>query len=156
MLFSQLLTLHHRGDLTLRSILVCVMFMISLAEHLVPTIIGVSLATDLRIHILTFLFKVLHVRPCYLFTLFHFASHRSLPIHSRLGHVGCRILFHIGLKISALWGALWVRTYFTWLLVTICYFLRDWIFFSSGIYWAFIPYCMFFCVFALSTGLLDS
>jgi hypothetical protein len=39
-------------------------------SHLVLTIIGDSLATHL-----TFLFKVLHIRhPCYLFTLFHFAS----------------------------------------------------------------------------------
>jgi hypothetical protein len=44
-------------------------------SHLVPTIIGVSLSTHLRIHLLTFLFKVLQIRhPCYLFTLFHFAS----------------------------------------------------------------------------------
>jgi hypothetical protein len=44
-------------------------------SHLVPTIIGVSLVTNLRIHLLTFLFKVLHTRlPCYLFTLFHFTS----------------------------------------------------------------------------------
>jgi hypothetical protein len=44
-------------------------------SHLVPTIIGVLLATYLRIHHLTFLIKVLHIRhPCYLFTLFHFTS----------------------------------------------------------------------------------
>jgi hypothetical protein len=44
-------------------------------SHLVPTIISVSLATHLKIHLLTFLFKILHIRhPCYLFTLFHFAS----------------------------------------------------------------------------------
>jgi hypothetical protein len=44
-------------------------------SHLVPNIIGVSLATHLRIHLLTFLHKILHIRhPCYLFTLFHFAS----------------------------------------------------------------------------------
>jgi hypothetical protein len=41
----------------------------------VPTNTGVSMATHLRIHLLTFLFKVLHVRhPWYFFTLFHFAS----------------------------------------------------------------------------------
>jgi hypothetical protein len=34
MMFSQLLTLHHRGDLTMRSILVCVMFMISLVRSM--------------------------------------------------------------------------------------------------------------------------
>jgi hypothetical protein len=44
-------------------------------SHLVPTIIGVSLATHLRIHLLMFLFKVLH--PCYFLTLFHFASVHS-------------------------------------------------------------------------------
>jgi hypothetical protein len=42
-------------------------------EHvslLAPTIIGVSLATHLKIHLLTFLFKVLHIRhPCYLFMI---------------------------------------------------------------------------------------
>jgi hypothetical protein len=44
-------------------------------SHLVPIIIGVSLATHLRIHLLTFLFNFLHIRhPCYLFKLFHFAS----------------------------------------------------------------------------------
>jgi hypothetical protein len=44
-------------------------------SHLVPIIIGGSLATHLKIHLLTFLFKVVHIRhPCYLFTLFHFAS----------------------------------------------------------------------------------
>jgi hypothetical protein len=44
-------------------------------SHLVPTTTVVSLATYLRIHILTFWFKVLHIRhPCYLLTLFHFAS----------------------------------------------------------------------------------
>jgi hypothetical protein len=44
-------------------------------SHLAPSVIGVSLATHLKIHLLTFLFKVLHIRhPCYLFTLFHFAS----------------------------------------------------------------------------------
>jgi hypothetical protein len=71
-------------------------------SHLVPTTIGVSLA---RIHLLTTLFKVLHIRhPSYLFTLFHFAfsartrnlivtPHRSLA----MGHsftVGTHI-FHI-------------------------------------------------------------
>jgi hypothetical protein len=35
-------------------------------SHLVPTIIGVSLATHLNFHFLTFLFKVLHIRHrCY-------------------------------------------------------------------------------------------
>jgi hypothetical protein len=44
-------------------------------SHFVPTIIGVSLVTYLKIHLLTFLFKILHIRhPCYLFTLFHFTS----------------------------------------------------------------------------------
>jgi hypothetical protein len=44
-------------------------------SHLVPTSIGVLLAIHLRIHILKFLFKVLHImHPCYLLTLFHFAS----------------------------------------------------------------------------------
>jgi hypothetical protein len=34
-------------------------------SHLEPTIIGVLLAIHLRIHLLTFLFKVLHIRhPC--------------------------------------------------------------------------------------------
>jgi hypothetical protein len=44
-------------------------------SHLVPTIIGVSLVTHLRINLLRFLFKFLHIRhPCYLVTLYHFAS----------------------------------------------------------------------------------
>jgi hypothetical protein len=44
-------------------------------SHLVPTIIGVLLAIHLRIHLLTFLFKVLHIRHlCYHFTLFHSTS----------------------------------------------------------------------------------
>jgi hypothetical protein len=49
-------------------------------SHLVPTIIiGVSLANHLRIHLLTFLFKFLHIRhPCYLLTVFHFASSGNL------------------------------------------------------------------------------
>jgi hypothetical protein len=93
MLFPKLLTLHHRSDLTLRSILVCVMFMISLVGSRF-LIIGVSLAIHLMIHLLTFLFKVLHIKhSCYLFTLFHFASsahtrnlivtpHRSLTENS--------------------------------------------------------------------------
>jgi hypothetical protein len=34
-------------------------------SHLVPTVIGVSLVTHLVIHLLTFLFMVLHIRhPC--------------------------------------------------------------------------------------------
>jgi hypothetical protein len=61
----------------------------------------VALATHLKSHLLTFLFKVLHIRhPCYLFTLFHFASsartrnfivtpHRSLAMgfSFMVGHV---------------------------------------------------------------------
>jgi hypothetical protein len=44
-------------------------------SHLEPSIIGVSLATHLKIHFLTFLFKVLHIRhSCYLFSLYHLAS----------------------------------------------------------------------------------
>jgi hypothetical protein len=36
-----------------------------LVSHLVPTVIGDLLATHLVIHLLTFLFKVLHIRhPC--------------------------------------------------------------------------------------------
>jgi hypothetical protein len=70
-------------------------------SHLVPTIIGVLLATHLRIHHLTFLIKVLHIRhPCYLFTLFHFTSsartrnlivtpHRSLAMGHTFAVVAC-------------------------------------------------------------------
>jgi hypothetical protein len=88
-------------------------------SHLVPTIIGVSLVNHLRIHLLTFLCKVLNIRhPCYLFTFIHFASsartgnlivtpHRSLAMGHSFTVGACGILFHIGLKISALWSALW-------------------------------------------------
>jgi hypothetical protein len=91
-------------------------------SHLVPNIIGVSLASHLRINLLTFLFKVLHIRhPCYLLTLFHFASSvrtRNIIVTPRrslvMGHsftVGAcglwNYLCHIGLITSALWGALW-------------------------------------------------
>jgi hypothetical protein len=65
--------------------------------------------------------------------------HRSLAMgHSfTVGHVGCGILFHIGLKMSVLWGTLW-----DWWGRTLrdCYFSQDWSFFSSGIHWALIPY----------------
>jgi hypothetical protein len=106
MLFSQLLTLHH-NDIPRREHV----------SHLVPTIIGVSLATHLRTDLL---FNVLHSRhPCYLFTLFHFASsarkrnlivtpHRSLAMgHSFL--VGaCGFWNSLPHRIeSAIWGALW-------------------------------------------------
>jgi hypothetical protein len=65
-------------------------------------------------------------------------------IHSRWGHVGCGILFHIALKMSVLWGALW-----DWWGRTLrdCYFSLDWFFFSSGIHWALIPYCIFLLYF---------
>jgi hypothetical protein len=84
-------------------------------SHLVPipNIIDVSLATH-KIHLLTFLFKVLHssctAPVVYFFTLFHFASsartrnlivtsHRSLAIHCGGNSLSHRI------KMSVLWGA---------------------------------------------------
>jgi hypothetical protein len=44
-------------------------------SHLETSVMGASLADYARIQLLSFLYKVLHVRhPCYLFSLFHFAS----------------------------------------------------------------------------------
>jgi hypothetical protein len=75
-------------------------------SHLAPTIIGVSLATHLKIHLLTFLFKVLHIKhPCYLSTLFHFASsartRTNVTPHRSLATVGA----------SGLWNSLphWIK-----------------------------------------------
>jgi hypothetical protein len=44
-------------------------------SHLETRVMGASLADYARIQLLSFLYKVLHDRhPCYLFSLFHFAS----------------------------------------------------------------------------------
>jgi hypothetical protein len=123
-----------------------------------PTIIGVSMATHLRIQLITFLFKVLHVRhPCYLFTLFHFASsartrnlmvtpHRSLA----MGH-------SFTVRACGLWNSLphWFkneRTVWDWWERTLrdCCFLRDWIFFfwdllsSHSLLYVFTIFCSHF------------
>jgi hypothetical protein len=98
-------------------------------SHLAPTIISVSLATHLKIHLLTLLFKVLHIRhPCYLFTLFHFASlactrnlivtpHRSLAMgHSfTVGACGLWISLPRRIKNKRALGRFvgLVRTHFT-------------------------------------------
>jgi hypothetical protein len=69
-------------------------------------LLKVLLATHLRIQLLTFLFKVLHIRhPCYLFTLFHFASsartenlivtaHRPLAMDHSFTVGACGLCFH--------------------------------------------------------------
>jgi hypothetical protein len=44
-------------------------------SHLETSVMGASLADNARILLLSFIYKVLHVRhPCYLFSLFRFAS----------------------------------------------------------------------------------
>jgi hypothetical protein len=73
-----------------------------------PTFISDPLVTHLRVIRL----------PCYLFTLFHFASsartknlivtpNRSLAMGHSFTVGACGILFHIGLRLSTLLGALW-------------------------------------------------
>jgi hypothetical protein len=74
---------------------------------------GALLADYARIQLLSFLYKVLHVRhPCYLYSLFHFVSfartrnlvdpaHRSFAMSQSFVVVGCRAwkaLLH-GMKI---------------------------------------------------------
>jgi hypothetical protein len=75
------------------------------SSHLILTIIGVSLATHLRIFLR---FCILGTRVIFLrcfITLFRhvlFYFQPSWAIHSMWRHVGCGILFHIGLKMSEL------------------------------------------------------
>jgi hypothetical protein len=118
MLFSQLLTLHHRGDLTLRSILVCVMFMISLVGSMF-LILRLLLSVFRCRLIWRFTFWRFCLRFCILGTRVIFLRFFiSVPWHvlgillwlliGRHGpFIHCRILLYIGLKISMLWGALW-------------------------------------------------
>jgi hypothetical protein len=96
-------------------------------SHLVSTNIGVSLATPLRIPLLTFLFEVLHYQhQCYLFTLFHFASststrnitvipHRSLAMGHSIGACGLRNSLPHRIKNERNFGRFigLVRTHFT-------------------------------------------
>jgi hypothetical protein len=115
-------------------------------SHLVPTIIGVSLATHLRIHHLTFLFKVLHIRhPCYLsFRFFGTAHTRSLIVtHHRslaMGHS-----FTMG--ACGLWNSLPHRIKNECILSA----LWDWIFYL-GFTELLILIAYFCCVFALIFG----
>jgi hypothetical protein len=141
--------------LTLRLILVYIMFMIFFLVFFFGSMFLIlCLLLSVRIHLLTFLFKVLHIKhPCYLFTLFHFASsartknlivtpHRSLAMgHSfKVEAFGlCNSLPH-RIKNVRFLGL--VRTHYTWLLL--CARL---VFVSSGIHWALIPYCIFLLCF---------
>jgi hypothetical protein len=71
-------------------------------SHLETSVMGASFADYARIQLLSFLYKVLHVwHPCYLFSLFRFASsartrnlvvpaHRSLAMSESFVVLGCR------------------------------------------------------------------
>jgi hypothetical protein len=92
------------------------------SSHLILTIIGVSLATHLRIFLRFCILgtRVIFLR-CFITLLRHVLEMLFLiliglspsAIHSLWWHVGCGILFHIGLKMSALfffWDSLRSRS----------------------------------------------
>jgi hypothetical protein len=95
-------------------------------SHLESTVTGILLVDNARIQLLSFLYKILHVRhPSYLFSLFHIASsartrnltvpaHRTLAMSQSFVVLGCRawnslphdvkrLLTH-GMFVSALRG----------------------------------------------------
>jgi hypothetical protein len=121
-------------------------------SHLESTVTGTLLVDNARIQLLSFLYKILHVRhPSYLFSLFHFAlsartrnltvpPHRTLAMSQSFVVLGCRAWNSLphdvkrlpthGRFVSAVVLDLFDLFYCFWF-----YFVFDLFFFLFGFFW---------------------